>query len=1091
MEKTKRLTPKRIVLLAVVLALVVALTLLGLWLAREFSGGIHEILAEEEYTYVNPDETKAQTDPGMRIDGVLDEEVYQESNWLHLQNNDGGNNVNIAMTSHFGEQGMYFVFDVTESVPIYVNLDRAPYLNSCIELYLIPPYLSKLQGNSMFEIDLLPTGDMIFKKSNGKYGYENVASTDDIMACLGAVTKGGPVNTPECYGYALELFIPWDYMRWLGIDVAAIQDGFVYINPAHITSNNYTGTDNNLDRYWYHYAQQLGADFADVPQYFRFNGEGIMGTSPLNLENGEHHTFTGGTGVLPGMKTPVTVTPAEGYALTSVLVDGQEQLHNVDFGEDGSVTLWIRGTGVSQTVTARTEAISEGKKTLRGKLRVSGILSEVLPGTLVTYTGPLGEKPVELDAEGNFELKDLDQGYYVLKVEKEGYSTFTRSICLNRDVYTELTLKAPVFYTTRGACWILDEESFGILYKTGGAGHVMSHASYNDFTFETYIKYDPELAKQSDDDNHLQQRSGIRILFSNGKYWHIDLMLENGQYVVQYAKHAGKDSIFNWRNVHALTQEQINKYTSPEGIKLTVMRQENRAAICLDGKILFVEELPKEYASLTAQMGMEAWIANSTVMKVPFSIKPSAAVEKVPGAIFNAAQTWDISSQHQGIVRKTGVAGNTTWLESVINCNDVTTTARDLSPNTGDYSMIYIFRFSNGEQFRVRLNHTDTDGKYRIQSMAGSTVFDAWRNHYTLTDQQAAKVMGKGISYRVLVSGTTAHVFLDGEEVCTYDLSKVVATGKPSGIEKATVKIALRLDGNLNKTTEIPFKLASTASVPQTPTQPEEPEEPDEPVDPEKRVEFVIPQLANGTVKTVKAEYAVGSKVTLAVTPAAGYVQKLTINGKPLILDWKTNTYTFIATEKRYEITGSFVEELSWTPADTSNVRYDLNNQGHNVINVYYPNDTSSWWADIDGEYSAFTVKAKNYLSVEDSKEGNGNTGFAVALRMTLSNGKNYAFRIFNDKGTYACDYYGAAGSATGWGGWQNIHSYASQINGEGVDFKLERINANTLQISLNGTVIFTYTMEGVTENDKVVSVGLCHYGNKGVKIEVPFVLAE
>ena len=111
---------------------------------------------------------------------------------------------------------------------------------------------------------------------------------------------------------------------------------------------------------------------------------------------------------------------------------------------------------------------------------------------------------------------------------------------------------------------------------------MMSHASYNDFTFETYIKYDPELAKQSDDDNHLQQRSGIRILFSNGKYWHIDLMLENGKYVVQYGKITGDNSIFNWKNVHTLTADQAKKYTGNDGIKLTVKRVGNKAAICLD-----------------------------------------------------------------------------------------------------------------------------------------------------------------------------------------------------------------------------------------------------------------------------------------------------------------------------------------------------------------------------------------------------------------------------------------------------------------------------------------------------------------------------
>ena len=53
------------------------------------------------------------------------------------------------MTSYYGEKGMYFVYDVTESVPIYVNLDRNPVLNSCIEMYLAPPYLTSDRDNSV------------------------------------------------------------------------------------------------------------------------------------------------------------------------------------------------------------------------------------------------------------------------------------------------------------------------------------------------------------------------------------------------------------------------------------------------------------------------------------------------------------------------------------------------------------------------------------------------------------------------------------------------------------------------------------------------------------------------------------------------------------------------------------------------------------------------------------------------------------------------------------------------------------------------------------------------------------------------------
>ena len=254
---------------------------------------IREVPAEGSYTYENPEPIKAQPDTGIVIDGILDEDAYKNNNWLYLYNGEAGNNVSIAMTSYFGERGMYIVFDVTESVPIYVNPNRSTVLNSCIEMYLAPCYASSMQDNDIFEIDLLPTGDMLFKRGNGKIdgsntGFSNVTSSNDIMARLGATTKGGAVNTESCYGYCMELFIPWDYMQWLGVDTDALKDGFVYINPAHITAFNYAGKDLKLDRYWYHYAQQLGAKFSNVTQHFRFNGEGVMGGIPVTLQAGEN-----------------------------------------------------------------------------------------------------------------------------------------------------------------------------------------------------------------------------------------------------------------------------------------------------------------------------------------------------------------------------------------------------------------------------------------------------------------------------------------------------------------------------------------------------------------------------------------------------------------------------------------------------------------------------------------------------------------------------------------------------------------------------------------------------------------------------------
>ena len=1282
---------------------------------------VNEVPAEKEYTYINPDETKAETDAGIVIDGVLDEEAYKNNNWLYLHNEDGGNKVDIAMTSYFGEKGMYFVYDVTESVPIYVNLDRASYMNSCIEMYLAHPRMPSAQDNGFFEIDLLPTGDMIFKKANGKYGYENVATTDDIMAVLGATTKGGEVNTEDCYGYCMELFIPWDYLQWLEMDVAAMKDGFVYVSPAHITSNNLTGTDTNLDRYWYFFGAQYGAEFSDVSQYFRFDGQGVIGNVPVTLEQGEHYTIHGNANVLSGMRTVATIVPEKGYALTSIIVNGKEMIQDVSFNEDGSVSVSVLSDEKGVKISAKAEAITEGNKTLSGKVVLNNIGGDSLKGVLVTYIGPKGEKPLQIDANGKFQLQDLAQGYYVLKAEKEGYKSVSRGIYLNQDFYTELTLEYDFFQVTKGSSWILDTQNDGVLYKLGGQGQVLSNATYRDFTFRVNLKYDKDLAKQGTGDFYFQQRSGMQIKFSNGKSWHIDLLKEGDKYILQYAKHSGNNSLTNWKTIHTLTDEQAKRYTGGNGIQLSVMRQGNYAAIWLDNALIKIEVLDEKLDACTAQLGIEAWIANSELMTFPFSIAKHSTVDVKSSPFLVHAKSWNISGQYAGTVTRYGVAERQ-WLDSVIKSNDVTVTIKDTDPDAKNFSFGYVFKFSNKEQFRVRLNHTDTDGKFRIQAMAGSTVAPAWKNAYTLTEEEAAKALGDGIQYRVQILGTDAYVYLEGKEVCVFDLSKVIATGKPSGIEKATSTVSFSFDGNMNGTTVIPFKFVNTGKEvtvqvaeaengtiiadkevckvgdsitltvkgdagyyytellingekvapnwdgtytfkaeahryivsgtfatgkfaesdnwnlfnqnqgtlkmnshatgnsgwlnaivdgndistfvrdasadakdfsmiyhftfsngetlrlrlnhtdgdgkyrvqimdnttladdwtnPYTLTDAQaakvagegiffrvaamggnalvyidgqkvatidiskkfatgepsnvadsgvriklrvdgnlgqEMEIPFELWDTSKLAMVNIAELTNGTVTADKTNYQLGETINLTVAPNAGYAQKLYINGEPLLLDWKTNIYSFVADRNSYDITGSFEPSIDAAGKDAA--RWDAANQAHGIINAYYPANDDAWWVEIKGNYASLSVMAKNYLPTADTQDGNGKVGFSIALRATMDNGKTYAFRIFNDKGTYAYSRSAASGSVAGWGGWKALDAAAvAAITGDGVEFKLRRTAANTLTLSVNGVVLDTYTMDGVTSANKVVSLDICQYGNKGQKIEIPFEL--
>ena len=1310
---------KKIVCKVMLLMLVLLLALTGCGQKDPASdSGIQEVPVEDSYTFAKQDETKAEPDAGIVIDGVLDEDAYKSNNWLYLHNEDGGNTVDIAMTSHYGEKGMYFVFDVTESVPIYVNLERPTYMNSCIEMYLASPNAKSMQENDVFEIDLLPTGDLLFKRSNGKNGYTNVATTEDIMAYLGATTKGGEVNTPECYGYCMELFIPWDYMQWLKLDVESIKNGFVYINPAHITSYNINGTDTSLDRYWYFYAQQNGAAFSNVQRFFRFDGKGVMGGVPVTLQQGEHYTISGASNVIPGMNAIVNIKPDDGYALTSIMINGKEQIQNVSFNKDGSVTLKVLSTNDGVKVSAKAAAVTEGTKTLSGKVVLNNINKDTFEGLILSYIGPKGEKPVTIDEQGSFELQDMEPGYYVLKAEKEGYASVSRSVFLNQDFYTELLLEYDYFQVTQGTCWVLDEQNNGIVYKKEGAGQILSNTSYYNFTFQANLKYDPDLANLGTADSFTQQRTGMVIRFSNGKYWHIDMLKEKGKYILQYAKISGKDSVTNWKTIHTLNAGQVARYTGEDGIRVSIMRQGNYAAIWLDNELIKVEVLDAKYNPCTAQLGFESWSTNRELLEIPFRIANHSTVNVRTSPFLNHAKSWNISCQYAGVLYKQGVKGVYTTLNSVINSNDVTTIAKDMSPDTNDYSLAYLFKFSNGENFRVRLHHTDSDGVYRIQTMDGSTVTPAWKTGYALTDEQAAKVKAGGIEYRVQILGTTAYVYIDGEEVCTYDLSKVVATGKASGIENATVKVGFALDGNYGYTTEIPFKLVdstkdvminvadiangnviadkencklgdtvtltiagdpgyfytevlvngekidpnwdgtysfeaaeniyyvtgefapgkfqenkesswnvlkqnqnllymnghatgnsgwlnaeihandiSTMVKDATPeakdfsmiyhfdfsngetlclrlnhtdndgkyriqvmngstlsaewknhytlTAAEEAkvkgdginfrtlidgtnavvyldgnkvctidlskvistgnasgvgeatvriklrmdgnldqamEIPFKLIDTSKQVLVNIGELTNGKITADKTDYQLGDTVILTVAPDAGYSQKLYINGNPLLLDWKSNTYSFVADENVYNITGSFEPSLNAVPRDAN--RWDTANQAHGIMSAYYPEKADAWLLDIKDEYRSISVNVKNYMAGED---GTGVEGFAVVLGFKLSNNKEYSFRIIKQSGKYYHQRFGINGSD--WTKKELDAAAVAAICGDGVDFKLERTAVNTLTLSVNGVVYDIYTMDGVTEEQKVTAAIIGHYGNKGEKVEIPFAL--
>ena len=150
----------------------------------------------------------------------------------------------------------------------------------------------------------------------------------------------------------------------------------------------------------------------------------------------------------------------------------------------------------------------------------------------------------------------------------------------------------------------------------------------------------------------------------------------------------------------------------------------------------------------------------------------------------------------------------------------------------------------------------------------------------------------------------------------------------------------------------------------------------------------------------------------------------------------------------------------------------------------------------VNGEYNSLAIMVKNFLPQADTMEGDALGGFSAVIGVKMDNGNIYSFRIINKKIDGAPQYqysrFGGDGKA-GWGGKcvldDKVPGATDLINGDGIEFKVTRTGDNTLALTLNGVVLDTYTMDGITADNKVSAVLVYHYGNKGENVEIPFSL--
>lgn len=307
------------------------------------NGKVKIIKDENVYTFTNKLPATAELDEGMIIDGKFDEARWNNSRWLiGVDRANAKQYADIYFTTSYGQKGVYFGIKVEEhGTNIYVNPDRASYLNSCIEMYM-GLATDPSDAQRIFEFDFLANGQYSAKQNLN--GFVDVSTTYDKMPIVASNLIGGKINTTECTGYYIEAFFPYTFLEHAGYDVSNPDEMVFGIDPVHIFSFNYNGTDLNMDRYWSCWSQNyISSSWLTPSSFFYFGKNGLVAYDfTVNYGGSGKGTVTEKHGLPYALKKETTfvIKTVNGAGISKLLINGIDYKSNLKYS-DGSYTLTL------------------------------------------------------------------------------------------------------------------------------------------------------------------------------------------------------------------------------------------------------------------------------------------------------------------------------------------------------------------------------------------------------------------------------------------------------------------------------------------------------------------------------------------------------------------------------------------------------------------------------------------------------------------------------------------------------------------------------------------------------------------------------
>ncbi len=511
-------------------------------------------LPDYEFDYSKPVEDFGD---GIKIDGKPDEALYSEGRAIETAIR--GTNAEYKMMTYFGENGVYFGWDIKDDQVAY-HPSREIFGNSGIELVVGP-----LDKSISYEIDLNACGKRMLRKwmgSNFLNWFGDLHSAVVVNGELNGATEG----------YTAELYLPYHLFNTDGSDT---KHETLLVNPIFI--RGYQNADSN-DKLWYSIGEKernLGWG-AVQDNYYRFSKGVGLEANDVSLRSGEHGKLEGGNYVINGDKYTVTVSADEGYYLEELLFAGKNVTDKLEYS--GGVATY---TGVVQTngtleVSASFAQLPTEKHTLSGKVTAETALSN--SRLYAVYSGAFKEIPIGADGSYSVELAAVEWTVYC---SADGLLTDYEDVDLSDgDATHDIRLVSDYLQPDNAAFWNFEQLGRGSVYLPDSGW--LTAAMHKNLQGTKLFASANLVVKQANDDVRagfvFQAENGLRIFVM------INAQKSDRSYGIQFINNKGVDGWGEWEIADIkITTPEAQALLESTGMPMAVLYDGGKISVWLNG----------------------------------------------------------------------------------------------------------------------------------------------------------------------------------------------------------------------------------------------------------------------------------------------------------------------------------------------------------------------------------------------------------------------------------------------------------------------------------------------------------------------------